>query len=225
VNPLEARFFPFYRLGLRRNPFGSLTAEEWQSVTVMPPMVADLMQQDCRYFQFTGDSGRGKTTLLLAVRQYFLRQGENIPFEKIVEGQHRFSTSLTGLHGLALDEAQRLRWFERRRLFRQIGDRRLLITTHEDLSSWFRRYGMAVTAFSAETGSTREHLAQVLERRLSYFAHGDAPGISFSPEAVDYLWQVYGNNLRGIEYFLYEVFQGISEPGIITAKMLATAAK
>lgn len=220
INTLETKFFPFYRLGLRRNPFGSLTDEEWLAVTILPPALAALHPNNCRYVQLMGEPGRGKTTLLLRWGYEYLRRGEHIAFEKLPEGQRHFTTRLNELDGFALDEAQRLSWLERRRLFRAIGEKRLFISTHEDMTRWFRRYGFNVTTFDAAEFMTCDHLAALLARRLVYFAGAAGPGVAFAADAVDYLWHRFGTDLRAVEQLLYEFFQQLREPGVITTSAL-----
>jgi hypothetical protein len=87
-------------------------------------------------------------------------------------------------------------------------DMKLVVATHEDLARLFGGYGRPLrTVRLEETGP--DHLRAILDRRLGYFAlEGVEPG-GFSEEAVDYLWGRFGRDVRAVEQYLYEYFQGL----------------
>jgi hypothetical protein len=61
----------------------------------------------------------------------------------------------------------------------------------------------------------------MLARRIAFFALDGGPHVSLSDEALAWLWNRFGNDARGPEQALYEVFQQIEEPGVISASALA----
>jgi hypothetical protein len=64
-------------------------------------------------------------------------------------------------------------------------------------------------------------MQEVLTRRLALCALDDPPAITFSADAVRYLCDAFGSNLRAVERFLYEVFQSKPARGSLTSAMLA----
>src|SRR5574341_106883 len=108
-------FFPFHRLNLTRNPFGSLAPEEWAEIVILPREVIEAVEAGCKYFQIVGEKGRGKTSVLLGLKRLLVRKGipgAAIAYERIPEGGRHFHTALDGLEWFLLDEAQRLGWWE-----------------------------------------------------------------------------------------------------------------
>ena len=129
-----------------------------------------------------------------------------------------------------LDEAQRLRPGERDRLLAAAQPARdglqLILSSHKDLTSLFVQKGLSLATFHIEHFSNEIHLDAVLSRRLSYFALDKTmPGVTFAPEAVSYLHETFGGNLRALQNFLYEVFQRLKAKGAITADYLQAEAE
>lgn len=206
-------YFPFRALGLRANPFRALTDDEWADVVVLPP-AAEAAVHSAIHLQVLGEMGRGKTSTLLGLAARLRRAGQRAAYEYLPLGQRAFRAPLAGLDVFLLDEAQRLRSGERRRLLAAAaGGLRLVVGSHEDLSPLFARRGLAVV--TVQLGAPDyEHLERVLRRRLDYFALDPArPAISLAPAAVAALHAAYGSDLRAIERCLYEVFQSLEAPG------------
>lgn len=214
------RFFPFHALGLRRNPFGTLSHDEWTAAAIMPEAVIVAVDETHDHVQFLGDKGHGKTTVLLTIRQHLIDQGLRAAYERIPPDRHTFHTLLDDLDVFLLDEAQRLHSLARRRLWRAAtrGHIRLVLGSHADYTRWFRRRGLPLTSFDVAGFATREHLAAILVRRLTQAALDDSgPGVYFAPSAVDYLWERFGADLRATMSHLYEVFQALDKPGTLHA--------
>jgi hypothetical protein len=114
----------FSHLNLRVNPFGEASPED----------CARLAMVDCKALvegeivQFLGDSGRGKTTHLLALAS---RQPKAI-YEKLDEGQDRWTAVVPKDAPFLLDEAQRARPESLRALL-ALGET-VALGTHVDLS-------------------------------------------------------------------------------------------
>ena len=213
-------YFPFHALGFRSNPFRALTDEEWAHIVVLPEEIM-VAAAGAGHLQILGEMGRGKTSTLLGLAQQLQRAGRRAAYQYLAIGQDKFNTSVAGLHVFLLDEAQRLRTSERRRLLAAArAGLRLILGSHEDLTPLFESAGLALSTLRLE-GFGRAQLAAVLARRLAAAAlPGAAPLVTLDPSALDYLAATFGTNLRGTEHFLYEVFQRLETPGPFTADTL-----
>ncbi|MCI0580284.1 MAG: ATP-binding protein [Chloroflexi bacterium] len=212
---MSTTYFPFHDLGFRSNPFRALDDEEWAAVAVLPDSVQPALAQGFVHLQLRGETGRGKTTTLLALAGHFRQAGRRVAYEYLPEGQERFTTTLAALASFALDEAQRLRPGERRRLLAAAQQGlQLIFSSHQDLAPLFEQRNLPLTTIYLDAAPPA-HLQAILERRLAYFALESPPPITFTAEAVDYLWQQCSGNLRAIERFLYEFFQQLPGRGEI----------
>lgn len=218
---IPAQFLRFQRLGLQRNPFGSLTQAEEDALLVPTPDIY-IWANASESLQLMGERGRGKTSLLRATLHQIVQQGQDFAYESLPEGHNRITTSLNYLDGFALDEAQRLSWWHKHRLFWQMRGRRLLITTHDDLGGWFRLYGLPYRTVQVAQFMTPPRVANILIRRIDFFALEGGPHISLSNGALAWLWDRYGDDIRSTEQALYKVFQQVDQPGPITANFLET---
>jgi hypothetical protein len=200
------RFFPFSRLGLTRNPFGSLTNAERQATLVLPPDLFERVGNHQRV-QIMGERGRGKTMLLFALCRHYEQHGERILYEGLPEGKKRYRATRTQMDSFALDEAQRLDWWGRQ----QFGSllpflKHTIIGTHHDMAGLLGRDGQPVLTLQAAEFMSEAHLATVLARRVSYFAERETY-TTLAPDAVAYLAATFGDDVRAMEMRLYEVFQ------------------
>lgn len=214
-------YFPFYKLGLQRNPFGTLTPDEWFAVTVLPQPVEAALADGFEHLLVLGDKGRGKSTTLRWLETYYRKQGYQTAYERIPRWQWYYTTDMQPLDVFVLDEAQRLQPWTEWRLFRQRGARRLIVGSHRDITVLFRMQGLNVTTVRLNRTASRGRLAQILERRLAVFALDGEPGVQFSEAAVDMLWSRFGSDLRSMNFHLYEVFEQLQQPGDITPQELA----
>lgn len=216
-----ARLFPFNALGLERNPFGALTDEEWVTAAVLPPSVEAARAAGFEHMQVIGQRGRGKSTILRALVAFFEEQGERVAYERLPQGQARFYTDLHTLDRFALDEAQRLGWRARRDLQQAArGGLRLILGSHTSHHWSFARQRLPLLTIRLHDDCSPAHLAAVLDRRLALCARDGGPLVSVTPDAIEWLWQRFGSDLRGVEFFLYEVFQALDSPGPLTADTL-----
>jgi hypothetical protein len=220
MNP-PAQFLRFQRLGLQRNPFGSLTQAEEDALFLPIPEI-ETWANAAHSLQLMGEKGRGKTSLLRGLLHQVLQQGQRFAYESLPEGKHFLSIPLNSpLDGIALDEAQRLSWWRKHRLFWHMRGRRLLITTHEDLGGWFRLYGLSYQTIQVAQFITPARVAEMLTRRIAFFAlDGIGAHVSLQEDALAWLWTRYSDDVRSTEQALYEVFQQVDELGAITADFL-----
>lgn len=218
---IPAQFTRFQRLGLKRNPFGSLTQAEEDALLIPIPEI-ETWANSRKSLQLMGERGRGKTSLLRSLLHQLTAKGQRYPYESLPEGKHFLSIPLHWpFEGIALDEAQRLSLWQKHRLFWHMRGKRLLITTHEDLRLWFRLYGLSYETVHVAQFITPARVADILARRIAFFALDGGAQVSLSQEALDWLWRRYGDDVRGTEQALYEVFQQIEVPGPLSAETLA----
>jgi hypothetical protein len=205
------RYFPFTRLGYRCNPFRVATKEEFGVLGVLPEKVRCLSDDPARHLQLLGERGRGKTSILLRLLSHFQRKGLDAAYEYLAPGQRVPTTDLDDLNLFLLDEFQRLNRRARMRLLQRACGRdraglRLIISSHTDASTAFRRYNKTLETVRLSSLG-KDHARKVIERRLAFFALRDVPAVRMTDEAYKLLWQHYGNDLRALEAALYEVFQ------------------
>jgi len=212
-------YFPFHSLGFLSNPFRALTDAEWADIVVLPePILAAASRAG--HMQVLGEMGRGKTSTLLGLAKQFRAAGQRVAYEYLAIGQDRFSTPPAGLDVLLLDEAQRLRASERRRLLAAAANLRLLLGSHEDLAPLFAGAGLPLATLRLEAFGPA-HMALVLERRFAAASMpGSTPVVTLDPSALAYLEATFGSNLRAVERFLYEVFQRLEAPCSLSAEYL-----
>ena len=214
-------YFPFHALGLQCNPFRALTDEEWGEIALLPEELLTL--DPAAHVQVLGERGHGKTSLLMGLAALGRRQRKKTAYEYLPAGQNKFTTRLAGLDLFLLDEAQRLGRGEWGRLLAgalAASAPRLVVSSHEDVAPLFASHHLDLRTIHL-TAASVDLLRAVVQRRLTYFALPGGPGIAITSEAIDYLHQRFGGNLRAAEHLLYEVCQHLPGPGEITAEHLA----
>ncbi|MEO0562848.1 MAG: hypothetical protein AAF125_12125 [Chloroflexota bacterium] len=222
------RFFPFHRLNLTKNPFGTLTAAERIRVTVPSPPVRAALDDGFENLILLGPKGVGKSTALHYILNELTTNGLTTAYERLPNPYLRpVKTDLTPLDAFALDEMQRIAPWAALRLFREMRGKHLLVGSHVNHVWAFRARGRAVTVIRLVDGASEVHLAAVLQQRLAAFvkAPSQPPAISFTPDAVSWLWARYGADQRAITFFLYDVLQSFQRPGTISAADLAAYAR
>ena len=221
---MRNRYFPFHELGFRCNPFRALTDGEWADIAILPDAVAAVVSAGFVHLQILGARGHGKSTTLLALAARFKCEGERVGYEYLAEGQSHFVGDANALDLFLLDEAQRLRPREQRRLISAAARGvRLVLGSHADLAPLFARHTLPLTTIHLAPADSA-HLCTMLEQRLAYFALNDVPPVTFTPDAVAYLCDTFDGDLRAVEQFLYEVFQQMRQAESLTAARLRDAA-
>lgn len=200
-------FFFHHRLGYSKNPFGALTAEEWTAVAFIPPTVQKILDDGFTHLQLLGPKGCGKTTTLLKLAAMAQAQGQAVLYEYIPEGQSHFVSQPAAGGVFVLDEAQRLRWRERRRWLGWGTAVTFLFSSHTDFTPHFHRAHLPLTTVWLDAEISLAHYRTWLERRLAYFALPGKRRLELADSAVATLYRRFGRDLRQAEYFLYELFQ------------------
>ena len=218
-------YFSHHRLGYRKNPFGALTQEEWTAVSFLPDEVEEALAEGTAHIQLLGRNGCGKTSALLQMAARLEASGQTAAYEYIPEGQNWFEKGNGRFDVFILDEAQRLNWRQRRRWLKLGRAHRLIFSSHADLTPYFKRRGWSLRRFDVAAAVTPATYAAWIKRRLAYFALPQAPAADLAPDAIQFLYDTFGPNMREAEYFMYEVWQGLTKPVKVTGDYLANAAR
>jgi hypothetical protein len=222
---LTRRYFPFERLGLRGNPFRALTEDEWAALAWLPPALQAALDEPLPILQVRGESGRGKSSALLALKRELLARGRDPHYLYLPPGTHRLKRSQLSGDPMLLDEIERLPVRVRRRLFRTSlqsmeSPPRLIFSSHDDLTREVERIQPASVASVTVPAVTSEQLMQLLHRRIRAASPSADLPVWFAADAVSLLMDLYGDDLRTIERMAYEVFQRLEEAGEIKKETL-----
>jgi hypothetical protein len=194
---------PFADLNLCRNPFGEVGRADRGRLAVVEVDHCVQRLKRARYaVQFLGGQGRGKTTHLLAI----LRA---VPGAAYVWVDERGRARIPQGRPLLIDEIQRLPHRRRRRLWRRMVP--LALGTHEDLREELARDGYEVETVHAAAGLDAGRLARILNRRIEFFRRDPGPLPRIERETAQAMIDRFGDDLRAIQWHLYERFQNLSE--------------
>jgi hypothetical protein len=188
---------PFAHLNLRFNPFGEPTFSDWAELALVD--LPELRPGDP--VQFIGESGRGKTTHLLALQ----RQHPGTVYQRLHEGIDRCSLPSSGL--FLLDEAQWLR----PRLLRGLvnGPTAVAFGTHDDLSPAAGRPLRTVRVDVIDAARLRA----IIDRRIEWARRGSGRVPAVRDDTLCALIERHGSDVRAIIGNLYAAFQRMEEPG------------
>jgi NAD(P)-dependent dehydrogenase (short-subunit alcohol dehydrogenase family) len=193
---------PFIGLNLRCNPFGEV--DRCDRVALAVTDAGDLAQRLARpgvAVQFVDEPGRGKTTHLLSLAANF----SDAPFVRVDEGA---TPEIPEAHPLFIDEAQRLPWRVRHRVFGR-GDS-VAIATSRDLGRELARHGLEVLTIAPGTTLTVRRVTEILNRRIHWARRGPGSIPQVGAEQAAGLLAHFGSDLRAIEEHLYEQFQAMA---------------
>jgi hypothetical protein len=211
----------FTEAGFHCNPFRALTREEWTEIAVLPESVRRA-EGEGGHLQILGGAGSGKTTALLALCADYRRREILYVYEYLPPGSRRFTSDPSRIRVFLLDESQRLSRAEQSRLVKIAkAGTRLILSTHEDFTAAFHRARLVLHNVELSCPEPAE-LAALLRRRLERFSIGPLE-LRFSPDAVTWLREEFGGNMRTMEYFLYDYFQAARPSGTIGAGPLQEA--
>lgn len=197
----------FAHLNLRRNPFGELTADERRDLALVDLsdvesfLAVSITAPLQPAVQILGEKGFGKTTHLLALQKVFPESSYTwIPAERSVP------VDVSGTPVL-IDEAQRLTWRQRRRLWKQRVP--LILATHRNFVRSLRRAGRSVYTFSAARHTNPERICRMANSRIEMVRRTSAPVPAISPAFAARLSLQYGADIRAICQSLYDTFQNL----------------
>lgn len=198
----------YARLNLMCNPFGEVPTGERAAL-----VVADLDELTRHVgrtgfaLQVIGDSGRGKTSCLLAVAAQF-------PQARYVRVDLDNRVRIPRAPLIIVDELQHLAGVKRRRLFANRAQS-LVIGTHDDFSGQLRAAGFEVRTHRPARELAAERLEEIFRRRIEWARRGPGPVPVVLRDTVERLICVAGDNIRAMEGMLYDAIQCAREAGYV----------
>ena len=195
---------PFIHLNLRFNPFGEIPLKYQPELAVIDaaPLI-DHLARPRAVLQLIGEKGRGKTTHLLAIKEFY-------PKAAYVHFPEERRPKIPDGIPLLLDEAQRIPWWQRRQLFQ--GPTSLVLGTHRDFTRQLQRSGRDVKTVMAGEAINAQRLDKILRRRIEFARRDKGPIPEVPITTIDKLLEKYGDDLRSIENHLYFLFQDLENP-------------
>jgi hypothetical protein len=189
----------YAHLNLRWNPFGAISIEDTPQLAVVAvEAFVERLQRSGFALQFLGEPGRGKTTHLLALREYF----PQAPYLHFLENAEIPEIPQAPL--LFLDDTQNISASLRKRIFaRQVS---LVIGTQVDHSRELIKAGLQYYSVRLE-GNTIENIDLIIQRRIEWARRSPGPVPAVSRDEIARLIKAYNSDTRAILARLYEEFQ------------------
>lgn len=195
---------PFVHLNLRINPFGELTQEERAGVAVVDlGELPALLLQERQAIQFVADHGRGKSTHLIKLHQFF----KNYPYTQIHCGDKPEVTK-NAIH--FVDSVENLSKFRRRCLYKKADS--IAITTHRDLTRELSTAGFKVHTVHVSLLDDSA-LQKVFSSRIEFARRGEGDVPTISLASISSLKEIFHDDIRAMESHLYAVFQTLEGVG------------
>lgn len=199
-------WLPYGHLHLWRNPFGELPWEDRiAAAEVDVTRWLPVLSRPKTAVQFMGDCGRGKTTHLLALLKY----APQAAYVYLPEAQPHPPIPTTS--PLFVDEAQRLGWRIRRRVWQR--GQPLILGTHLDLTRSLQRFGYDVETVTVSQQVSEEQLGRIFRQRIEMAALGTGPVPDISSARIHSLMDAHGTNIRAMLETLYDVFETLKGSG------------
>ncbi len=191
---------PYAHLNLRRNPFGDFSEADRTALAIVD--INDVVERlgSSTAIQFVGEKGYGKTTHLLAIRSMF----ENAGYVHIPEGE---KAAIPSGNPVLIDEAQRLTFWQRLRLFRMKVP--LVLGTHRDFEPELKRAGRTVQTIAVEKHTCIDRLQKVFASRIEWVRRDSGPVPSVSEQTVESLVSEFGPDIRGMLGHLYDRIESL----------------
>lgn len=149
--------------------------------------------------EFVGEKGRGKTTHLTFLQNYF----PDTKIQLLEKGELFITETKTGL--LFIDSIGEVPFLKRIKLYRN-SKVTIVFTTHFSRrieSAFFRK---PFFSFRVK-GLTAERLKVILDKRIKLAAVKSYDGVVFTNEISEFLVKKYNDDLRSILRFLYLKFE------------------
>jgi hypothetical protein len=193
----------YAHLNLRWNPFGAVSVEDISQLAVLQvEQFVDRLQRPGFALQFLGKPGRGKTTHLLALREYF----PQAPYLHFLEKAEIPEIPPAPL--LFLDDTQWLPASLCKRIFaRQTS---FVIGTLSDHSKELDKAGLEYISVQLKN-NTVDNVEMIIQRRIEWARRSPGPVPGVSESEIARLIQEYDGDTRAILSKLYEEFQALEE--------------
>jgi hypothetical protein len=193
---------PYRKWNLRRNPFGELTLQERAELAIVDELDTWLARlRDPRVaLQLVGGAGFGKSTRLLALHRHMAGS----TFVYYPEDGTR--PELPSGRPLIVDEAQRMGWWNERKMLRGPGP--IILATHVSMEQKLARAGWSLILVDLDQRLTTATLVRILNRRIEASRFDAAQSVPLIEEtSAKMLLERYGDNVRSIEEYLYDLLQ------------------
>ncbi|RDH84023.1 MAG: hypothetical protein DIZ80_07770 [endosymbiont of Galathealinum brachiosum] len=189
---------PFDHLNLRFNPFGELTSDQRKQVAFVDiESLTKSLNKEATAIQFLADHGRGKTTHLLSLHDYYSKT----EYIKIYQGD---KPDFTEQFIRFVDSVENLTKKSRLELYKKTSS--IAFTSHADLSKELHKAGFSVTTIKVcmENELT---LRDIFTQRIKFAQRNDGAIPVVDQFAIKKLKTLYGDDIRSMEGHLYELFQ------------------
>ena len=193
---------PFSHIYLRFNPFGELDQQQRVEVAVVDvSKYKYMLNEDGNAIQFLADHGRGKTTHLLYLYQYY----SGAEFTQLYPGD---KPDMSQRLMRFVDSVENMSKHERMTMYKNTPS--LACTTHTDLTKELTAAGYKVLNIIVSLNDT-EKIRQVFNRRIEFSRRckGDIPVIN--EHIVESLIKQFGDDIRAMEHCLYNKFQNMEK--------------
>lgn len=190
----------FAALGLRRNPFGEVPADERAALCVQQFDVvaaAARLQNTKHALQLMGPEGSGKSTHLYALQRCF----SACPVSYVPEGKR---VALPAAAVVFVDESQRLSRWSRFWLFRRKAA--VVLATHRCHAAELRAAGRTVETHRLR-GLDIEALGTFVAGRLAWAERPSGARVVVSEELLGELHRAHGHDVRAAGDVLYDWVQ------------------
>ncbi len=193
----------YAHLNLRWNPFGEASIEDTAHLAIVQvDSYVERLQRPGYALQFIGDSGRGKTTHMLALRNHF----PQAPYFHFTEGAAIPKIPEAPL--LFLDETQRLPRAMRKQIFSRQAS--FVIGTHLDHARELKKAGKETITVHVK-GITVDQLDRIIRRRIEWARRSPGPVPVVTLPEIEQLIREFHDDLSAILSRLFEKFQAMEE--------------
>jgi len=193
---------PFSHINLRHNPFGELDQQQRVKVAVVDiEKYKHILNKKGHAIQFLADHGRGKTTHLLSLHQYY----PTAEYTQLYPGD-KPDMSLQVLR--FVDSVENLSKQQRIAMYKNSPS--LACTTHTDLTKELTGAGYKVENIKVSMRNI-ETIRLMFNRRIEFSRRYEGNIPLIDTHLVSELIKRFGDDIRAMEHYLYEVFQKMEE--------------
>jgi DNA polymerase III delta prime subunit len=213
-------YFPFEKLGLHRNPFGTLEPEAWSDLGWLHPQLLHALDAGTPVIELLGKPGSGKTSALLALKRELEQRGKAVRYIYLEPGIKPPAIQLEEGHVLLLDEIERLGARSRRRLLtsassQPAGELKLSFSSHHTFEHEFEdakgEHWKTLTLPSIDAAQ----LQSLLNARIGAFTLQETMPVWITRSGAEELLTQFAVDLRRMERALYEAFQVLDKVGAL----------